>query len=351
MTYSEPNLVTDSAGGYSSINCKQRYDAIATVMTANGNWTLVDTVDYVSSPNTYRRFVWKCATPGNGLAADFYLVFECAFITATGLWVQGTASGSAPWVSMGEAYNSTTKVLSKHATNVSTAAAIASDMTHPGTWTLTAIRTLAMAASPHLSSAMTSEKMCILVTGGTIVIFTGTGANTGIEFYAGVFDSVMTTTDDPMPIFLGAGPSTQGNMSSGSQGSTTRSPKLVSGTSYGYLNMHTWQSAHYAGSSQLRMDQGAYSTIDTQGGTLGDPSSTSWHLYLGGVRTTRVCLATSGVGLTGSTRGGLRGFLRHIAIANGIAHATGDVFTIDGKAHAGRGGALGAAPFLDKTAT
>jgi hypothetical protein len=342
--YFDHTLAVDTAGGYGNIHCKQWYDLFAADMTARGNWTLVDTVDSVSGAFTHRRFVWRCAAPGNGLPADFYLIWECQFTTATGAWTQSGTS-SVPWVSIAEGYNSTTKVATKYAPVASnTAQVLGSDLTNTGTWTLSTNTRPAQPnqpfyASPGSGALMTSQKVLVVVTASTVVAFSNLGAaSAAVEFYAGAFDSVMSSALDPMPIVVAANAIAVSNGATES-GVTTRHPRLTPGGSYASVFGHAFSPGHTS-TGGATFGAGAYAVAATGGfGALGDPSNTGWNLFTGGVVASRVCLSTQTAGQSGSTRGGLHGFLRHVLAAVTAVHSIGDVFSIDGKNYVGQGSA------------
>lgn len=359
MTYFEHDLVADVGGGYANIHQKQVYDAIAADLTAVGNWTLVDTVDAVVTTNTFRKFVWKCAVAGNGVSADYYVIFECQFVTATGVWSSSTTA-STPLISLAEAYNTGTKTASKMATvQTATAVTLGSDLTHPATWVLTAARPSSnpnsiLYQALNVSGSYSSARLCVTATAAMFATFFGNGSSTG-EMYCGVFDSVMNATDDPMPIFLGGGGSTLGNSSgtasSVQQGATTRHPKLTPSGSYSYVFGHSFGAMHASAATSMGGGTYAQAAGVSQGGTAGDPASLSWGMFIGGVLASRICLTTSGSGMSGSTRGGFRGYLRNMAGVYATSHSIGDVFTIDAKAYAGKGSAsTTATALIDKTA-
>jgi len=362
VTYQISTINADSAGGYASVNSKQVYDAIAARLAAQGNWTLVDTVDYVSAPNTDRTFVWKCASPGNGLGADFYVLFTLRFTTATGVWTLPTTAFGC-MISICEQYNTGTKVASKLGTQqIGTAVNLAADLTFPLTWTLTAARPVSSSTgwvfwgSPSGGQVLSSAICAISVTGGTFIVFYGATGATTSHLYCGVYDSVMNSTDDPMPITILVDANNLKSDSSGgstqSFGACTRHPKLTPGGSYtGTHGVGVAPGYHGQGTT---WGAGTYNTpsASSLAGSLGDPSNVNSSLFIGGAPiVSRICLTSSGSAQTGSTRGGLRGFLRNLVGCFAPIHSIGDTFVVDSKVYVGAGQtAANAAPFLDTTA-
>lgn len=348
MSYTDVLLTYDSAGGYGGVHCKQKYDAIATALAAHASWSLVDTVDFVSAPNTIRSYVWKCAAAGSGLPADFFVVFTLSFTTATNVWAVTGTFGS-PQISLGEGYNSTTKVFSKYSTVTGTSnMTLGADLTNPSTWTLTATRNVTAPGNVFwtaIDAAGNYTSMRLLIQVGPSHFIASTYyAAAPKAVYVGAIDSVMNSTDDPMPLFIAfsdaaASVGNAQNSSATMQGaSPTRMPKQTPGAA---MNTQVYQYAYgsqHAASQSTWAAGGLYAnTTSAAGGTIGDPSNTSWSLFLSGVLLSPIGLVTSGNNGVASLRGGMRGTLKGVVACYLAAHTTGDTFTAGGVTYAACG--------------
>jgi len=330
------------AAGFTYVHNGQIYDAIATQLAAHSAWSLVDTVDYVFSTTTTRNYVWKCSSLVSGLPLDFYLDFQVDFTTIG--TVYSTTPQNSLRVFMFERYDAATKTASYGACEVtSTAVAITSDNTHPGTWTLTAAfpNTVANAWKYKYigSTAATSVRLLISVTAKRIQVMWDKAAQGFI--YVGAFDSILSASDDPMPLILFG---TGGNISAPAV--TTRHPKLAPG-SYQYIfemmqNMYFLVNATSAG-----YNVPAYGPLYTPNllggaaGILGDPTNANNNMFINGVLMCRLpltmCSGTTGAAYNSSTRGSIRGFMSHVLATSLPVHSYGDTFLVEGKVYVGAG--------------
>lgn len=338
MSYIDTTLTPEA--GYTYVNQRQCYDAIAAQLAAHAAWVLVETVDYVPATYTHRTWVWKCKAASSGLPSDFFVTFTARMITATGVWdVTG-----APYLqmSMGEAYDSGTHTLSKPAPVpvLGTAVTIGADLTHPATWVTTAVKPATIAyVGCGVYSSTTSARLLIGVTSDGVYISCNNGAFS--QAYAGAMETLMSATDDPMPVVLTSNMGSSFNLNSYADGASTRHPMLTPSASTTYAFGMRHFSYYYLGAGARAM--GSQPLLDStlvgnsSGGTLGDPTNTAWHQFLGGPVASKCCISSGSPGGTGATRGGLRGFYKHFVVAYLATHSFGDTFVIDGKVYVGHG--------------
>lgn len=346
MSYTDTTLTVQAS--YTNIHHKQVYDVIAAQLGAHAAWSLVDTVDAVVTTFTYRSFVWKCAAAQSGLTADFYVSFRLRMTTATGLW---DTSNSYAQVYLFEGYNSTTHVASKMAMQTSaTAQTLNADNTSPATWTLTADRPATAPSIPAwaglLGQVLTSMRMLTLVAKDAVVVFSNAGSSN--QMYAGAMDTLLSGTDDPFPLILAASVTSQGGMTSSTQCfASTRHPKLTGSQASVFA---FGPNLGHVGTSGTGFSNGCYLAPSTQGtvnGTLGLSTDTAYSMFLGGPLVSKCCISTTGTG-NGSTKGGLRGFFRHVGSCTQNLSLLGDTFTVDGNVWAGMGVSQGS--LLETTA-
>lgn len=334
---------------YSYVHNGQTYDAIATALVANGNWQYIEYVDSISAPNTYRRHVWKCKATGSGLSADYYVVFETVFTTATGLYLLSTPVK----VYLGETY--TGQALGGFA---STSASItpAANLTNPATFPLGtfavpgSLYTNTYANQYGTSTAPTSMRFIFLVTNDAIII-TRAGAtgsttpSTDYILYVGAYETIMSAGDDPLPIVL------MGNSTSTSAanigGAFTRCPQNTAGVAVtevyaaaSYNLASTTIAAYYPGRSAL----------NTPTGTAGSPTTTTYWKNLGATASRCPVHTWLSVATNASTKGVFRGYLKNVVCANLAAHQYGDKFVVDGKNYVGIGYSAAQAPLINTEA-
>lgn len=335
MSYTDTTLSVQAS--YTNIHQKQVYDVIAAQLGAHAAWSLVDTVDAIVSTLTYRTYVWKCSAAGSGLTADFYVAFRLNFTTSTGLW----STNSYLQVYVWETYNATTHVASKMAMVTSTTAqTLAADGSNSSTWALTADRP---ATAPNIpawaglltTTVTTSVRMLTLVAKDAVVVFQSGG--TATQAYAGAMETLLSGTDDPLPIIVGANASNQGGMVNGAQSvSSIRHPKLTGSQASVFAFSPYWSHQTLNSASTFSNQCFAAPAASAAAGTLGLSTDTAYPMFLGGPVVSKCCISSSGAG-SGSTKGGLRGFFRHIAGCILTTHAFGDTFTVDGAVWAGQG--------------
>lgn len=347
MAYIDTTLTPE--GGYTYVNYRQVYDVIATELTSHAAWDFVETVDYTTSGQTHRSHVWKCLSSVSGLSADFFVVFTIQF-TVTGTVYQ-TSAGIGVQVAMGEAYNSTTHVLTKYAPHaVNSSVTLGADRSSPGSWTLnTQLKNAVATPSPFYSAAgvagaQTSYRMFVLTTNDALLVFSGTSVS-GLQVYAGAIDSTMDGTDDPLPLILG-GASANSLMSGGTSWATwssTRHPKLTPSTAYNWVFQYAPHSASYytSNNNPLQTFSGVAEFPSTNG-TLGSVADVGYSLFTGIVPVGRIpmvtCALTASPGTSASTRGGRRGYLKYGLTAQVVAaHSAGDTFLVDGDIYVGMG--------------
>lgn len=346
MSYLDTTLVPES--GYTNVNYRQVYDVIAAQLTAHPQWDFVEAVDYVSTTFTTRSHVWRNNAATSGLSKDFHVAFRFTFTTSGPVqqtvyssYSSGNSGGFQ--IHLFEDYNGTTKVISRMAPASSSATfTLAADRTHPLTWALNTI--LPISPTPGfvgfgpLLTAFPSYRMFVGVTNHGIYLASGSG----LQAYVGGFDTLLSVTNDPLPLIV-ASNSNQTNAQGACAASTTRHPLLTPGPMTDAFG-HNFFATH---DSYVGPTFGA-GLATPSAGTLGDPAITGWGFFLGGPSCSRLCISTGGA-LTGSVRGGLRGYLKNmLGTSNAAAHSAGDTFLIDGKAYLGLGNAnLG---FWDTTA-
>lgn len=324
--------------GYTYVNFRQVYDSIAAQLTSHAQWDFVEAVDYVSAPNTFRTYVWKNNAATSGLPADYYVGFRLQFVTT------GTVYQTAPTIGLQvvifENYNTSTKVASKLATvQSSTSFTLASDMTHPVTWTLTATIPVTAGGVVYFAfigptANVTSHRLFIGVTNDVIYLAQGTGP---YQVYIGAFDSVMNSTDDPMPIFVSCNnTANSSSVSASGYAASTRHPMQVAGANTYLFGLTFWY-GHIGTTSGANLGAGqlAKAATDTLVGVLGDAATLGWSKFLGGPIASKCCVSTVGTaaGVSGSTKGGLRGYLKYMLTAQLVAHSVGDTFDVEGKAY------------------
>lgn len=336
MSFLDTTLTPES--GYTHVNYKQVYDTIAAELTADGNWTYIESVDFVSGANTIRSFVWRCNASGNDLPNDFFVIFTATFVTATGLYL--TSAGTGLRIVLCEEYNTSTKVASKCAPVMSTSSiTLASDRTHPTTWNLgaalpTAGTTAVAYAFIGPVTVTTAYRIIISVTKDVLFLASPVGP---CQVYVGAIDTLLSSTDDPMPIVLGTNFLTYASFNTTAATyhcfSSTRHPLMTPGA-ITHAFGHTAASYH-VGSGAAGFGSGPFADPArlTGAGVIGDPANTGFSLFLGGAVVSRACISTSGSTQTGSTRGGLRGFLKHVRSARLATHSFGDTFDVDGRPH------------------
>ncbi len=349
MTFVDTTITPEA--GYTYINHRQMYDMVASGMTTHPAWDYVESVDAISGAVTYRRYVWKCRADQSGLMADFFVVFEVPFLTATGQitgWYTGS-SGQYIRVYMGETYAA--GVLGKFASN-SNSITLAADLSNPATFTLA---TYAVPTTLNnvtngfgMNADTTSLRFYCVVAKDVLLISRAFNASGGSPagsntLYVGAYDSLLSPVDDPFPIIiLGT------NYSSGTWygGGATRAPTFTPSTAY--TDVLTVLNG-FPGSSSLSMGAGgswALSTNLTQG-TLGSPATTTWYKTAGGPLVSRLFISTACTAANASTKSLFRGYLKYAYGGNLATNAYGDNFLVDGKVMVSN---AGTALLLDTTA-
>lgn len=342
MSYLDTTLTP--AAGYTYVNFKQVYDAIVAQLTAHAGWTFIETVDFISGANTIRSSVWRNDHATSGLSADWFVIFTYQFVTATGVF-ETTPTGGGLRVSMCELYNSTTHVASKPAPMMSaTSFTLASDRSHPATWTLTAARPSAIAYGFIGPTANTTSWRMLLGVTNDVIYSCGDAPSQTVQTYVGAMESLLSSADDPFPLLLGCSylAKSSFNISGSSYHffSGTRHPKLTPGSmtyAFGFTPYY-----YHAASGSAGFGQGGFSRAasDSSAGVLGDPTNVNYSMFLGGALVSKCSISSSGANNTGSTRGGLRGFLKYMRAAQLATHSMGDTFDIGGVAYAGMGASL-----------
>lgn len=326
--------------GYSQVNVRQIYDVIATAISGQG-WTLVDTVDFIVTTTTYRRYVWKAPLAITGLPNDFHVIFEARFTTIGTVW---SVNSDALRVFVCQDYDVSTNVGSKFVTAASaTSITLNSDLTAPTSWDLDAALPSTAGAIPlHMGlnvSNSASASILVAARADHFVASNGlAGTTTYSQIYVGAIESEMSSSDDPMPVVL-AGANNSSTFATNTNATNSNPlgqlvgflthPKLTPGGSYAYVF------------------QGNYSIGHLSNGAVAGPmmvSETTWtqaQLGTGGVAplflgagVVKVPVSTSGNTQTAVTRGGRRGYLKGVRCTGQII-GTGmhDTYTIDGNLH------------------
>jgi hypothetical protein len=340
MTYVDVTLTPEAT--YTYVNCRQVYDAIAGAMTTHPAWDFIESVDAVSGGTTYRRYVWRCTAAQSGLSANFFVVFEVPFTTATGP-VTGWATTTLVRVYLGETYAA--GVLGKFATNA-TSVTLAADLTNPATFTQTTYTQPASLWNTNntfgVNAVVTSYRFICLVTNDAAVMTRNENLTASL-LYAGAYASVMSAAVDPLPIVL-LGRNVTGGTYGG--GGATRAPTFTPATAY----TEVFQvSSNYASGNNIGENSNAWelftlSQIPGGGaaGALGSAANVFWFKNLGGPVVSRLGIYPAVTNGQQSAKGIFRGYLKNVYGANAAAHAFGDTFIVNGKVHVGLGATVGA---------
>lgn len=340
MSYLDTTLTFEA--GYTQVNHRQVYDVIAAQMAALPAWTFIESVDVINGADTFRIFIWRNNKAVSGLTKDWHVAFQYRFTTAGTVYETGSIIGTR--IFMFEDYNATTHVASKIATQQSgTIVALQADQTHPMTWDLTASsRPTAAGAAVSFSyigptALTTSYRLLSVISKSTIILESPTG--TIMQSYIGAFDTLLSATDDPIPLLMSCSLSAQYALFGSSEnGSSTRHPTLAAGDWAFLFAMHFDTSygtptQSWFGSSPLYSYPSA-----TYQELLGDPSNTKWSKYLGGVRMSPCPISMHQTNSSlSSTKGGHRGYLRHVMHAPLAVHSAGDTFSVNGAVYVGLG--------------
>lgn len=334
MSYLDTTLTP--ASGYASVNMKQVYDVISAQLMAHPAWEFIESCDWVSGTSTYTSYVWRCNKAVSTLVKDFYIAFRLQQVSGSYL------ISASSQIFLFEDYDLPSHTASRPAPLWSASTfTLQSDQTHPATWVLTAnvptgANTLFYAGYGPVQ-AVSQYRMLLGVTSDGIYIGSGS-ATVAHQTYVGAFDSLMNSTDDPFPLLIASTDGSNGN-NSGGFASSTRHPKLTPGTmtyafGYSFGDYSTSGSTKYFGQGALLSR-----ARTTSGGILGDVASPNWDLFSGGSYASRCCVSTvqySSISY-GSTRGGLRGYLKNMLSGQLAPHSAGDTFLVDGKSYVGLG--------------
>lgn len=364
MSYTDTSLAVQAT--YTYIHCKQVYDQIASQLSIQGAWAFVESVDFVSGTTTATTYVWKNLSAVSGMTKDWYVAFQTVAVSGVYTVTDGLRAF------LFEDYNSTTHVASKYANRINASSmTLNADGSVPYTWTLTAAYPNADPQIIHQcvlhpvvnsgTTGYTSLRLLTTISNTTIVVFQLAGGTVAGQFYVGAFDTFLGSTLDPLPVligqsqFTGISSTAKTNLSAGNGTfASTRHPSQGSATGINFNNftvaqVHNGSSAASWGSASANLF--GLSGSATQGvlGNTGDTSAGSWL----GVPTSRAMVwsAGNGTSINASTRGGLRGVLKHVAIAFSATHTFGDTFLVDSAAFAGMGlAAVGSISLLDTSA-
>lgn len=332
MTYVDTMLTP--AGGYTYVNNDQVYQVVAGAMTTHPAWDFVETAtDYVTGGNIYRHHVWKCNAAVSGLPSDFFVVFEVRIVQASGLFAVGVPT----YALLCEGYSAGT--MSKIASN-NQSITLAADRTNPATIVLST-KTLssglptttwyAGGGSGFFGNAgsVTSHRQLVMVANDALIMnngqFTGGTTDPRALFYAGAYESIIGSTDDPTPLCI------MHSYTNGSVpcGGSTRAPTFTPSTAY--TDVFTIQPVYYVTTSTTGVLGPGLSTSMVPNlltGTLGTGTNHSKNY---GPIVSKIALTTCSS--TPSTTGLFRGYLKHCVFANHANCSTGDTFVVDGKVY------------------
>lgn len=342
MSYTDTTYTVQS--GYAYMHSKQVYDVLDAQIRARAGWSFVESVDYVSGSFTATTSVYKCSAASSGLPADFYIgvryTWNNSVPAGTG-WGQSANPGIQ--VVLFEQYNSTTHTASKIACRPSASSqTLAADGTNTSTWVLsTAIpsdpnQPQYLGIGPSLGNVGTMRTL-ITVGAGAIAITQKYDANVS-QAYVGAFDSLLGATLDPMPLVVLQGSNGNGaNWQGGASGATTRHPSLGGATGIQFNGVSPGTSFSGSGGNHLGQAPLFWGVLSPSAGTVGLPNDPTASLWTAAMATKCTIYMGGNNPESFSTRGGLRGTLRHFLGAQTAPHIVGDTFTIDGVAYAGFG--------------